>query len=76
MSDCQDVFAYSRDPEVARHVLWDAHQSISQTRSYLRYMLRQYRNGEPSSYGHCMEGKRASHWLHRLYVAEHGKSKR
>lgn len=51
MSDCQDVFAYSRDPEVARHVLWDAHQSISQTRSYLRYILRQYRNGEPSSYG-------------------------
>lgn len=27
MSDCQDVFAYSRDPEVARHVLWDAHQT-------------------------------------------------
>lgn len=50
MSDCQDLFAYSRDPEVARHVLWDAHQSISETRAYLRYILRQYRNGEPSSY--------------------------
>lgn len=51
MSDCQDVFAYSRDPEVARHVLWDAHQTIGQSRAYLRYILRQYRNGEPSSYG-------------------------
>ena len=51
MSDCQDVFAYSRDPEVARHVLWDAHQTIGQTRGYLRYILRQYRNGDPSSYG-------------------------
>ena len=24
MRDARDVFAYSRDPEVARHVLWDA----------------------------------------------------
>lgn len=51
MSDCQDVFTYCRDPEVARHVLWDAHQTIGQTRAFLRYILRQYRNGEPSSYG-------------------------
>ena len=51
MSDSQDVFAYSKDPEVARHVLWDAHQTIGQTRAYLRYILRQYRNGEPGSYG-------------------------
>lgn len=51
MSDSQDVFAYSRDPEVARHVLWDAHETIGQTRAYLRYILKQYRNGEPSTYG-------------------------
>ncbi|MBR4080301.1 MAG: GNAT family N-acetyltransferase [Clostridia bacterium] len=51
MSDAQDIFAYSKDPEVARHVLWEAHRSISDARLYLRYMLRQYRNGLPSSYG-------------------------
>lgn len=51
MRDAPALFAYSKDPEVARYVLWDAHDSIAQTRSYIRYILRQYRNGEPSSYG-------------------------
>ena len=51
MSDAQDIFAYSRDPEVARHVLWEAYRSLSDARVYLRFMLRQYRNGAPSSYG-------------------------
>lgn len=51
MRDAADVYSYSKDPEVARYVLWDAHVSIAQTRSYLRFILRQYRNGEPASYG-------------------------
>ncbi len=51
MRDAQDIFAYSRDPEVARHVLWSAHRTIFDTRAYLRFILRQYREREPSSYG-------------------------
>lgn len=51
MRDAQDMFAYSKDPDVAQYVLWDAHENIGQTRSYLRFILRQYRNGEPTSYG-------------------------
>ena len=51
MRDAQDVFAYSKDPQVAMYVLWDAHESISQTRAYLRSIIRQYRSGEPSTYG-------------------------
>lgn len=51
MRDAQDVYMYSSDREVARHVLWDAHQSVSESRSYIRYMLRKYRLGEPSSWG-------------------------
>ena len=50
MSDAQDLYEYSSDPEVARHVLWTAHTSINQTRNYIRYLLRQYRSGSPSSY--------------------------
>lgn len=50
MSDAQDLYEYSRDPEVARHVLWDAHTSIHQTRQYIRYLLRQYRNAAPSTF--------------------------
>lgn len=54
MRDAQDVFAYSRDPLVAEHVLWEAHKSVSETRGYIRYMLRKYRYGEPSSWGICL----------------------
>ena len=51
MQDAQDIFDYSSDPQVAKHVLWDAHQSIAESKNYLRYMLRKYRLGEPSSWG-------------------------
>lgn len=51
MNDAQDMYNYSRDPEVSRHVLWDAHRSVQESRAYLRYIMRQYRNNEPSSWG-------------------------
>ena len=51
MRDAQDIYSYSCDPQVARYVLWDAHRSIGESRSYLRYMLRKYRLGEPASWG-------------------------
>ncbi|MCL1855181.1 MAG: GNAT family N-acetyltransferase [Clostridia bacterium] len=50
MSDAQDLFDYSRDPEVARYVLWDAHKSIHQTRAHIRFLLKQYRSGQPGSF--------------------------
>ena len=51
LRDAQDVFDYSQDEEVARHVLWDTQRSISEARAYLRYMLRQYRRNQPASWG-------------------------
>ena len=50
MSDAEDMYEYSRDPEVARHVLWDAHTSIHQTRNYIRYLIRQYRSAAPGTF--------------------------
>lgn len=55
MRDAADLYEYSKDPEVAQHVLWEAHQSIHQTRSYIRYVLKQYRNGAPGSF--CIQEK-------------------
>ncbi len=51
MRDAMDIHRYARDKEVARHVLWEAHASLLETRSYVRYLLYQYRNGEPGSWG-------------------------
>ena len=50
MRDAQDMYEYSKDPQVALHVLWDAHQSIRETRAVLRQMIRDYRYAPPFSY--------------------------
>lgn len=50
MRDAQDMYDYSKDPEVARHVLWDAHQSVRETRAVLRRMIRDYRFAPPFTY--------------------------
>lgn len=51
MKDAQDIYEYSKDPLVAEHVLWDAHTSVSESKGYIRWMMRKYRFGEPSSWG-------------------------
>ena len=51
MRDAKGIFRWSQDPEVARYVLWDAHRSIYETRSYLRYIRKLYRMGLPGSWG-------------------------
>ena len=51
MSDAKDIFAYSCDEEVARHVLWSAQKHISEAKNYCKYMQRRYRSDEPSSWG-------------------------
>ena len=51
MKDAPDIFEYSRDPEVARHVLWSAQKQLSEAKEYVRFMLRRYRDDLPSSWG-------------------------
>ena len=50
MRDAEDLFAYAKDPEVSRHVLWETHQSVWDSRMYLRGAIRQYRRGQPGSF--------------------------
>ena len=49
--DAKDIFEYSKDPEVARHVLWSAQKELGEAKDYCRFMARRYRNDEPSSWG-------------------------
>lgn len=51
MSDAKDIFSYSADEEVARHVLWAAQKNVGEARAYCKYMMRRYRNDEPGSWG-------------------------
>ena len=50
MSDAWALYAYARDPQVSRHVLWSPHESVLQSRQYLRDAIRQYRRGLPGSF--------------------------
>lgn len=51
MRDAKDIFAYSKDPEVARHVLWSAQKDESEAKDYCRFMMKRYRCDQPSSWG-------------------------
>ncbi|MBR3762937.1 MAG: GNAT family N-acetyltransferase [Clostridia bacterium] len=59
LRDASDMYAYSRDEEVARHVLWTAHTSIWETKAYIRWVMQQYRLGAPSSW--CIVDKAGGH---------------
>ena len=50
MSDVPDIYAYAQDREVARHVLWEAHASLWETRAFVSFLRWQYRGGHPSSW--------------------------
>lgn len=51
MTDDKDMFRYCSDPAVSRHVLWDTHPNIRHTRMTLRAAIRQYRLGQPATFG-------------------------
>lgn len=50
MRDAEDVFAYASDPQVAKYVLWNAHKSMLETKSYIRFLMHQYRDAVPGNY--------------------------
>lgn len=49
--DLQSIFAWASDPEVARYLTWNAHESIEITRSILSIWLQDYENPECYRYG-------------------------
>lgn len=51
VSDAEDMFAYARDPEVTRYLLWHPHPNIEHTRSYLEYLAGRYRLGMHYEWG-------------------------
>ena len=43
--DSADMFAYAKDPEVTRYLLWRPHADVGYTRRYLEYLGGRYRIG-------------------------------
>lgn len=49
ISDAEDIYRISCNPNVSKYVLWDTHRSISDSRAMVRSHLRSYRSQEPAS---------------------------
>lgn len=56
MADAESIYLWSRDPDVARYVLWEPHRSIIESREYIRYIRGLYRRHLPSSWGITVPG--------------------
>ena len=48
--DAESLYQCTSDPEVARYVLWEPHRSLAECRSHIRFLHKQYRACEPSTY--------------------------
>ena len=45
-ADCKDMFEYSSDPRTSQYLLWDPHESIEYTKSFIDIILAKYKVGE------------------------------
>lgn len=50
LRDASDVYVWSHDPEVARYVLWEPHSSVRESKNWIRWMKRMYREAQPASW--------------------------
>lgn len=47
MSDDEAIFAYASDPEVTRHVIFETHRTIEDSRTFIQKALDMYEKCEP-----------------------------
>jgi ribosomal-protein-alanine N-acetyltransferase len=50
-ADADDLYAYARDPEIARFTTWNAYQTVADAHRFLRIVLDQYRTGKIGLWG-------------------------
>ena len=51
LDDARDMFEFSSDPDVPRYMVWEAHESIEDTRAFLKNVVDRYARGEPAGWG-------------------------
>ena len=50
-SDRNDIFAYAQNPEIAKHLLWEPHQNISDTIEFLNIVYSAYNKNKAAPWG-------------------------
>ena len=56
-SDYKDIYEYSRKPEVARYVSWNAHKSINDSKAVCKMWASQYKNSDIYHWAITFDGK-------------------
>jgi ribosomal-protein-alanine N-acetyltransferase len=54
--DVNDFFEYASDPEVSRFVTWDYHKTIKDSKRFINFSLRKYREHSAAPWGIVMKG--------------------
>jgi len=49
--DAYDLFAYGRDPEVTKYLLWEPHRTVHDSVQFIEWAIRQYDAGEIAPWG-------------------------
>ena len=51
LSDADDMFAYARDPDLSRYLVWTPHASVDESRGFLAYVASRYAAGLMEDWG-------------------------
>lgn len=59
LNDVEDMFSYGSDEDVSKYVTWETHQSLSDTKEFVEFILNQYKMGKIAPWGieHKESGK-------------------
>jgi [ribosomal protein S5]-alanine N-acetyltransferase len=57
LADAEDVYAYGRDPQVARYTSWRAHASIEDSRHFLTWCVERYADGAVAPWGIALKAE-------------------
>ncbi len=49
--DALDMYEYARNPDVSKYLTWSAHESLSYTSGYIKFLIKKYRKGEFFDWG-------------------------
>ena len=51
LEDLEDIYFYGSNDDVSKYVTWDTHRTISDTKEYIEFVLRQYENKRLAPWG-------------------------
>ena len=54
--DAAAIFAYASDPEVSRHLVWEAHRSVEDAKAFLDLTMARYGSGDAPDWGMVYKG--------------------